>query len=86
MLATGNEGVADLVALTAVHEHLGVVMTTAELARALGVKDEEAAARITALTNQGYLSLPIQSRSAEGEWSAIGVRLTARGRDLLGVE
>ncbi len=76
----------DLVALRAVHEYAGAVMTTAELAAALDVLEDEAAARIAALTKDGYISLPMQVRSEDGEWSEIGVKLTPAGRDLLGVE
>ena len=53
----------DLIALRAVHEYAGAVMTTAELAAALDVLEDEAAARISALTKDGYISLPMQVRS-----------------------
>ena len=76
----------DLIVLQALHDHPGVVMTTAELSAALGVTEGEAAGRIAALTTGGYLAGPVQVRSARGEWSEIGVKLTERGRDLLGVE
>ncbi len=76
----------DLVALQAVHDHPGVVMTTVELAAALGVAQEEAEARIATLKDGGYLTGPMQSRSTGGEWSEIGFKLTANGRYVLGVE
>ena len=77
---------ADLVALRAVHGHPRRVMTTAELAAALDVAEDEAAARISTLTDEGYVSLPMQVRSTQGEWSGIGVELTEAGRDFLGAE
>ncbi len=76
----------DLVALEAIHGHPWRLMTTAELAAALEVNDDEAAARIALLMQAGYLSGPMQYRSTEGEWSAIGFKLTDYGRCLLGVE
>jgi len=78
--------VTDLVALEAIHGHPWQLMTTAELAAALDVDDDEAAARIAPLMQAGYLSGPMQYRSTEGEWSAIGFKLTDNGRCLLGVE
>ncbi len=77
---------ADLVALTAVHRHPRHVMTTAELAAALGVAEDEATARVTTLATNGFLYGPMQARSTAGEWSDIGFKLTANGLDLLGVE
>ncbi len=77
---------SDLVALRAVAEHSRRVMTTSELATALQLTDDEAAARITALTKDGYLSGPVQYRSESGEWSEIGVKVTEDGRDRLGAE
>ncbi len=78
--------VTDVRVLRAVHEHDGVVMTTAALAAALGVAEDEAAARITELTNDGLLSPPMQSRSRGGVWSEIGVKVTENGRGVLEAE
>ena len=84
--AVAEAAMADLVALKAVHEHPRVVMTTAELAAALGVPEDEAATRITTLAMDGFLYGPMQVRSVAGVWSGIGFKLTTRARALLGVE
>ena len=76
----------DRVALEAIHGHPWRLMTTAELAAALEVNNDEAAACIALLMQAGYLSGPMQYRSTEGEWSAIGFKLTDYGRCLLGVD
>ena len=76
----------DLVALHAVRNHPGVVMATAELAVALGVTEDEAAARIAKLTTDGYLTGPMQVRSTSGAWSEIGFKLTVNASDLLEAE
>ena len=76
---------SDLVVLRAVAEH----STRDDDVRARDgspVTDDEAAARITALTKDGYLSGPVQYRSESGEWSEIGVKVTEDGRDPLGAE
>ena len=78
--------VTDVRVLKAVHEHDGVVMTTAALAVALGVAEDEADARITELTKDGLLSSPTQCRSRGGVWSEIGVKVTENGRGVLEAE
>ena len=80
------DALTDVVALEAIHGHPWQLMTTAELAAALDVDDDEAAARIATLMKAGYLYGPMQYRSIGGEWSAIGFKLTDNGRCLLGVE
>ena len=73
----------DLDALKAIHHHPQRSVTTAELAEALGVPKDEAAARITVLAKDGFVAGPMLYRSVTGAWTEIGVNLTESGRDLV---
>jgi len=73
----------DLAVLRAVQKHPRRVMTTRELAAALGIAEKEAATRVAALVHDGHLAGPLQVRSVGGVWSEIGFKLTETGRHLL---